>query len=160
MLNFELLLQDKKGSTRIYNIFTSSKKVHYKFIHKWDVKLNVDISIPKWMVFCCTPFTSTLDTKVRWFQYRLVHRILGVNPFLAKIKIKNSDLCTFCQEESEILVHLFCTRRITCSCWNQIKMLITETTNINVNFDNACILFGVLNRNWNTLNLILTSILS
>ena len=87
--NLELLLQDKKGSIRIYNIFTSTKTVQFKFISKWDTKLNVDIPISKWLVFCRLSFMCTLDTKLRWFQYRLVHRILGVNSFLARIKINN-----------------------------------------------------------------------
>ena len=37
----------------------------------------------------------------------LIVRILGTNSYLCKIKIKNSDLCTFCNIERETIVHLF-----------------------------------------------------
>ena len=97
--NFETLLMDIKGSTRLYSVFTSSKKVVHKFIVKWEEKLGVIFPIPKWHIFCGLPFNCTCDTKLRWFQFRLVHRILGVNSFLSKIGRKNSNLCTFCKME-------------------------------------------------------------
>ena len=71
--NFRLLLQDKKGSNRIYNCLTSAKKVAYKFIAKWETKLSIQLTKPKWMVLCNIPFCVTNDTRLRWFQYRLVH---------------------------------------------------------------------------------------
>ena len=45
--------------------------------------------------------------KLQGLQYRINCRILGTNLYLCKIKTKNSDLCTFCNIESETIVHLF-----------------------------------------------------
>ena len=57
------------------------------------------------------PFKVLLDTKSREFQYKNLNRYLTTNPFLYKIGLTASPLCTFCGLEGESLEHLF----ITCS---------------------------------------------
>ena len=41
--------------------------------------------------------TLSTDTciSLRWFQYRIIHRIYGTYSFLYKIRVINSNLCTF-----------------------------------------------------------------
>ena len=47
-----------------------------------------------------------------------MHRRIATNSFLKKkIKIKDSDQCTFCQHEPESLIHLFWTCNHTRSFW-------------------------------------------
>ena len=53
------------------------------------------------------PFNSTLDTRTRAFQLKILHRILFTNSALFKMKISATPLCTFCGLESETLEHLF-----------------------------------------------------
>ena len=48
------------------------------------------------MKYITNAFQYTDDTTLRWFQYRISHRILATNEYLFKIKIKDSKLCTFC----------------------------------------------------------------
>ena len=117
--------------------------------------MNVNFPVSKWSVFCNLPFMITIDTRLRWFQFRLVHRILGVNSFLAKIGRRDDNLCTFCHAESETLVHLFCTCEITLTFWTQLSEWMKKVLNINVYLDNEVFLFGILNKNWSALNLIL-----
>ena len=50
---------------------------------------------------------STSDTKLRWFQYRILHRVLTTNDYLYKRKVVHSDRCTFCKTEKEKIRHLF-----------------------------------------------------
>ena len=47
------------------------------------------------------------ETKLQDFQYKLMHRILITNSFLYKCQLKETDLCTFCTETKESLVHIF-----------------------------------------------------
>ena len=47
------------------------------------------------------------DTKLQDFQYKLIHRILITNFFLYKCRLKETELCTFCTETKESLVHIF-----------------------------------------------------
>ncbi len=67
------------------------------------------------------PFKATLDTKLRWFQYRVVHNILPTNVWLKKIGIINSDLCTFCQSDKETVKHLFVECNKVTDFWQQIQ---------------------------------------
>ena len=55
------------------------------------------------------PFFITKDSyiHVQWFQNRIIHRILGINNFLYKIKYIVSSDCTFCTNEHETIEHLF-----------------------------------------------------
>ncbi len=67
------------------------------------------------------PFKVTLDTKLRWFQYRVVHNILPTNAWLKKIGITNSDFCTFCQRDKETVKHLFVECNKVIDIWQQIR---------------------------------------
>ena len=40
-------------------------------------------------------------------QYRVLHRILGVQQLLYKIKLSNTENCQLCNEHSETILHLF-----------------------------------------------------
>ena len=50
-------------------------------------------------------FKITLDTKVREFQYKILHRICYTNVTLFKFGLSKTPLCYFCNEESETLEH-------------------------------------------------------
>ena len=49
----------------------------------------------------------TKDTKLQNFQLKLLHRILPVNSFLYKWGLQERELCTFCTETKENMLHLF-----------------------------------------------------
>ena len=53
-------------------------------------------------------YVVTNITKFRSFQYRLLQRGLVTNLQLAKWGIVSSELCSFCHQSVETLVHLFC----------------------------------------------------
>ena len=60
-----------------------------------------------WNFIFTTPFVVARDAKIQYFQFRYLHRIIGTNDFLFRIKIKDSPLCSFCKVENETLEHLF-----------------------------------------------------
>jgi hypothetical protein len=51
--------------------------------------------------------TTTIETKLRSFQYKIVHNILYTNTRLFKAGLVASDLCTFCKSQKETVEHLF-----------------------------------------------------
>ena len=53
-------------------------------------------------------FAYTILTKLRSFQYRILCWGLVTNRDLKRYKIVQDDLCTFCMEHPETIVHLFC----------------------------------------------------
>ena len=64
----------------------------------------------------------TKDTKLQDFQYKLIHKILTTNSFLYKCGLKETELCTFCTETKESLVHIFCVRNFWLSSGNFLKI--------------------------------------
>jgi hypothetical protein len=98
------------------------------------------------------PFDCTIDTKLRWFQYRLCHRILGTNYLLNEINKEQSPKCTFCNTEEETLSHLFfdCNKIIT--LWEELKTWILQKTKNLFEFTKITILLCFLERHSNILN--------
>ena len=69
-------------------------------------------------------FSSTRDTQLRWFQSRLLHRLLPTKRYLHKCKIEDSPLCVFCHQEEETINHLFWQCDIVQTFWGQLLSLI------------------------------------
>ena len=69
---------------------------------------------------------TTSDTKLRWFQYRLMYRILPTQKYLYKMKIVNSPTCLFCNIEEDSIVHmLWDCSKVQCF-WNKFVEWIKE----------------------------------
>ena len=51
--------------------------------------------------------SKLLMTLFKWFQYRIICRLIGTNQYLKNINIKESPLCGICNQERETIVHLF-----------------------------------------------------
>ena len=52
-------------------------------------------------------FQATKSSKLRTFQFKLLHRKIATNDFLFKIGIYSNSLCFFCKEHVETLEHIF-----------------------------------------------------
>ena len=53
------------------------------------------------------PFKALRNSKIQYFQFRFLHRILGINSFLFRIGLTDSPRCSFCADCEETLSHLF-----------------------------------------------------
>ena len=73
---------------------------------KWGAELNLGPNFC-WKKILTFPFSLVKDTKLRWFQFRIIHRILGTNSLLCKMGIKTDNKCSFCNREKETIKHLF-----------------------------------------------------
>ena len=70
-----------------------------------------------WAAVYQSPFQCTKITKLRTFQFKLLHRRLATNDFLHRINLTNTNLCSFCQCEAETLIHLFWSCTIISRFW-------------------------------------------
>ena len=78
------------------------------------------------------PFKVTLDTKLRWFQYRVIHNILNNNVWLKKVGLINSDLCNFCKKEKETVLHMFAECEKVVEFWHQVQIQYNIVSGINM----------------------------
>ena len=64
------------------------------------------------------PRITTTDSKLRCFQYKILHNTLYLNQKLFLFHKHNTSLCSFCNLEDETVIHLFdhCykTKRLWC----------------------------------------------
>ena len=65
------------------------------------------------------------STRLVEFQFKRLHRRLSTNDFLAKIGVQDDPNCSFCEEEQEILRHLFWSCSRVTSFWNSLFQRLT-----------------------------------
>ena len=83
---------------------------------KWDTILNCTVV---WKNIFKSLYKSTCDAKLRWFQVRLLYKLLPTNRFLYLRKLKDTELCTFCHCCIENLSHLFWDCTHTQKFWDE-----------------------------------------
>ena len=70
------------------------------------------------------PMLSSHLTKLRYFQFRILHRIIGTNDYLFKIGYIDSNMCCFCNKECEDIPHLFWSCKITTQFWMDVQRIL------------------------------------
>ncbi|KAH3689727.1 hypothetical protein DPMN_192197 [Dreissena polymorpha] len=72
------------------------------------------------------PYKATIESTLRNFQYKYIHRIIATNKYLFKCKLSNSNLCDFCSENIETIEHLFWECKHTQPIWNQLTSFLEQ----------------------------------
>ena len=135
--------ENVKASQIVYNVLISSDN-RLKVLHKWENRFEGEL---EWSKIFLLPKQATKDTKLRWFQYRLLHRILPSNKYLMKIGVKNNDNCDLCNQNTEDIEHLFWHCEKVQSFWSEVmgwihsKCIHTHCLNL----DLQLVLFGYKN---------------
>ena len=103
-LNCGSVLISDVTSKQIYDSFLCKKQTpptaQQKFIDKYS-----ETSI-NWEKVYSLPFRTTLDSKLREFQYKILNNIVFTNDKLFHFGLSQPPNCTFCNEEPESIEHL------------------------------------------------------
>ena len=91
-----------KGVRIYYETFVVNKK-QPSYCSKWQEKFRVDIHWEKVFNKLC----KIKDIKLKWFQIRVLNRIIATNITLHSMKVVTSSNCNFCKNERESILHLF-----------------------------------------------------
>ena len=100
-----IITKDSKGCRFIYEHLIKNNQIPTSR-RKWENNYGFGGNY-EWKKVFDIPYKTTLSTRTRWFQFRLLHRILATNIFLQKNGFVDSDRCSFCNNASETLSHLF-----------------------------------------------------
>ena len=130
---------NEKGTQKYYGIFIENGQ-NPKCCEKWNQELDRHINWNTTFI----KIQKIKEVKLKWFQIRLVHRIIGTNRSLKWMNIVNNDQCSFCKNASESIAHLFCDCDIVNRFWTDLKsQLNTKCDHAhNVTFNKELILFG------------------
>jgi hypothetical protein len=111
-------------------------------VSKWEKEVHTGVAIEDWSFIYCIPFSVTKDTKLKDFQYKLIHRILITNSFLHKCGLKETELCTFCTETKESIVHIFWECNYVRNFWLAIGNFL-KICGVGLPFNAKDIIFGL-----------------
>ena len=112
-----------------------------------------EIEEQDWPFYYTLPMKLTLDTKLQYFQQKILHRIITTNPKLVIFKIKESSMCSFCHKEKETILHLFWECTIVRPLWVHLGKWLKDNCDFATNFSRILVLFGSKNEG-NTVNFI------
>ena len=88
-------------------------------------------------------YTCTRSTKLRDFQYRLIHMTLTTNKeafhYFKKVP---SDRCTFCKNSQEDIHHILLYCKHTKDLWENLHSFITRKTGVDIHLNDQDRLFG------------------
>ena len=101
----ERLKSDNKSCKYLFKLYLENiKESPLRWETKWAQEL--EIQIDDWWYIYSSRFRATRNTKFENFQFKLSHRITATNYFPFKCGLKETELCTFCTETKESVLHL------------------------------------------------------
>lgn len=66
----------------------------------------------EWNDTCRSSFQATRETKLQSFHFKVINRILPCASYLCRIRIKDSEWCTYCDETDTITHFLFSCAKV------------------------------------------------
>ena len=83
----------------MYILLINNNERKIKSISKWE-ESEVQFNEPEWENIFELPFKVSQESKLRWLQFRILHRLFPCNYYLHRLKLVDSPLCDFLQERS------------------------------------------------------------
>ena len=132
----------KGGVKYIYWLLVDHANIQVKSFEKWTEEFNGEFDVNK--IFTKIKKTTN-DTSLRWFQYKIIYRILPTGRYLYLRNLSDSPQCTFCNVEEETLGHLFWDCVHVQYFWNQVQTWILENFMHCSNFavSKVLVVFGI-----------------
>ena len=127
-----------KGSQKYYKILLPPTRLNFSI--KWEAKLQCNID---WnAIFSLVHQIS--EIKLKWFQTRIIHRILGTNICLKNMNLRLDDHCSFCNRYRENISHIFVDCDVVKDFLDQFKTLLMQADIVsnNFSFEPLLLLFG------------------
>ena len=83
------------------------------------------------------------DMQLRWFQMRVLHRILNTRKYLHECKIVDDPVCNFCQTEVQTIQHLLWSCSIVQKFWTELSLLISSNCQhcVHLTFSEVLVIF-------------------
>ena len=128
--------KSKKVSALVYKSLVRNKsEAPRNSQKKWLMDSNcLSSEYLDWSSAYLLALQCTKNTKLIEFHFKLFHRRLATNNFLFKIKLKENENCTFCQNAPETLIHLFWTCQKTSKLWKSVMEWLQNMNIIQNNF--------------------------
>ena len=139
-LHIRVLLGSQAGSKNIYCVLQQTEGNIFNNELKWNQ--NLDCPDIPWRLIYKTCFYSVSDNNYVWFQYRIIHRILGVQDNLYKMRISDTDICRLCGEQKETIIHLFSECSKSTTLWQNLISWINSAISMKIDLNKVDEILG------------------
>ena len=109
----------KTGNAEVREVIDKDNKPPTATL-KWDIFFHG----LNWKTIFIKCSKTTIDTQLRWFQTRILHRILPTRKYLYTCKLVTSPLCLQCSENDETLCHLLWECKFAQKFWKDLEQVL------------------------------------
>ena len=128
------------SSKQIYRSFLTKKQTTPTAKERLSAKyhhLTID-----WKRVYLLSFCTTLETKLREFQFKILNRIVFTNEKLFRFGMAESERCVFCQTEVGSIEHSLFFCKISSVFWKHVLSWLRDNNIIVENLKKEDIIFG------------------
>ena len=136
-----MVLLKSQGSKYFYE-HLKKQYDNMKLRQRWSDDLNQDLSNINWDKIYKLCFKTIKGNDLVWFQYRILHRILGTNEYLFKVNKTGVASCSFCKASVETLSHLFFLCPFVSEFWKKVQQWLQHSLGLYIDLEPLTILFG------------------
>ena len=154
--HLKTVLKNRKGIKAIYNQL-GQKNRKFFFNEKWnrdlDLENNSNLGVSSFQI--C--FKTLKDNYLIWTQFKILNRIFGSNHLLYKMKISNTPLCRFCNNNNETILHILCHCPRVQTLWQNLLLWIQNILGFPLDLSDQTIILGsmIQDHNYTPINTIL-----
>ena len=141
--HIELLYKSKKGNKDFLQIL-KKEILPMSNINIWHKKLNTVLNENTWSYIFKLSQSIIDDNYFKWFNFKVLHRILGTKKLLHQMNIKENPACRLCEQSPETLIHLFVECNYVQIFWTKLFDWIASKLKLVINRDKITLLFGYL----------------
>ena len=123
-----------------------------KALKGYKINLILTLNFCQRSTFCHATSAADVDTYLRDFQFKVLNYITCTNVLLKKMRILDSDMCTFCNRFEEDIEHLFFHCPFSLSFWKDFEAFWNINMNEIINFSVQDIIVGISNEKSHLLN--------
>ena len=128
-------------SNNIYWTLHNKEMLNPSCLNAWFEKYYIDFSKGRWKYVFTLAKLLTCDTKMREFQYKIIHRVYASNSYVSNFDATVQKNCQNCKVEDNI-VHLFVHCQKVKQFWTNFKEFITKSSEKTFSLTTAEIIFG------------------
>ena len=138
----QIILEKTKITRELYWLLINRIPHEDKALSKWNHRFNNDINNDQWQKIRIDTFKISIETKLRYFQYRLISDKLTTNLLRAKWDPQVSPLCYYCQKYDETVLHLLWECSIVQKFWRSLLKWMEYVTKEVIIVDAQIIVFN------------------
>ena len=125
-----------------YQILFETQQNNHSSKEKWEIELGIKINKEAWRHIYQICHRTIKDNTYKWFQLRILYRILGTRSYLTKVNLSEDPHCPRCQNEIETIHHLLIACPSVQDFWKALSEYIKNKVNSTLKFTPFNIIFG------------------